>query len=103
MIKTRTVPSGDQVDDQFPERLRERRLLFGFSKRDLAALTAGRVTERTLWNWESGQKKPRLDDGFRIVARLLGVTPGWLGWGMGEEGTLAGQDEAVEGGAGTGV
>lgn len=47
------------------------------------------VNPATVYRWESGEKAPR-DDALTTLAKLFGVTPAYLRYGVGQGGELQG-------------
>jgi transcriptional regulator with XRE-family HTH domain len=69
-------------DEDFPDRLRARRLRLGWSQVDLA-VNAGMKPSgfRTIQEWELGKSGPRPGGWILKIADALGVTVTWLLWG----------------------
>lgn len=74
------------ADPEFPRRLRKLRLMQGWSQRELADETEGRISSRTIRAWEAGENLPWPGPQLRAVAWVLRVSPGYLL--MGEKGEL---------------
>jgi len=66
------------VDAEFPVRLRRLRVEQGWSLRELANLTGGKVSDRTLGAWERGEARPNLGEQIRVVAQIFRISPGQL-------------------------
>ena len=79
-MKTRSKrPAGG--DEHFPDRLLTERLRWGLSHEKLSRASGGHPTAQTISSWERGLRKPRMDDGFRLMSLALRTTPLYLLYG----------------------
>jgi transcriptional regulator with XRE-family HTH domain len=62
----------------FAARLRHYRLRQTWSQAELAHLTQGVCSRRTIQNWENGVTEPELGQRLRVVAAMLGVSAWFL-------------------------
>jgi transcriptional regulator with XRE-family HTH domain len=72
-----------QVDrlDTFSHRLRNARVLQGWTQKDLAV--ASNLSQSAIGNYESGQRQQPSSDALIKLARALRVSPMWLSTGEG--------------------
>jgi hypothetical protein len=69
-------------DGHFYERMFKARTTQGYSRKEIEQLTEGKCRARTLMDWETNpESQPRLGEGLRSAAEILGVTVTWLFWG----------------------
>jgi len=80
MPDSASVSAMDSVS-KFGERLRDRRVAIGWTQLELSRRMG--IAPMDVSNYERGTKRPRGERAI-IMAQVLGVTPAWLVFGVGE-------------------
>jgi len=63
------------ADSEFAARLRRLRLQQQWTQAELADLTLGICSRRTIQNWENGVNEPQVGRRLRVVAEIFRVSP----------------------------
>lgn len=71
-----------EIEERFPEQLRKARMRLVYSQQQLADLTGGICSRRTIQNYERGTTAPRMGSPqLHALATVLRVEPGDLLYG----------------------